>query len=125
QDLVLHHLDMPFYASINAFVINKGVLEGMAPDLRQVIEDHCTPEWAERMSSGWADVEAAGRDKIAADPAHTLWQPDAEQAQLWHDAAAPLTDEWKKIMADAGQDDEAILQGLIDALKKYDSYAGG
>jgi TRAP-type C4-dicarboxylate transport system substrate-binding protein len=124
NDLVPHHLDMPFYASINAFVINKGVLEGMAPDLRQVIEDHCTPEWAEKMSSGWADVEAAGRAKIEADPAHTLWKPDAAQAQQWRDAAAPLTDEWKKTMADQGKDGEAILQGLIDALKKYDAYAG-
>jgi TRAP-type transport system periplasmic protein len=89
-----------------------------------VIEDHCTPEWAETMSSGWADVEAAGREKIAADPAHTLHKPDEAQAQAWRDAAAPLTDEWMQIMSDQGRDGEAILQGLIDALKKYDSYAG-
>ena len=91
DDIVTHHLDMPFYASINAFVINKDVLEGMSDENRQVIEDHCTPEWAERMSAGWADVEAAGRDKIAADPAHTLHKPDEAQEQMWRDAAAPLT----------------------------------
>ncbi|MCI5073853.1 TRAP transporter substrate-binding protein [Oricola sp.] len=125
DSLVKHHLDMPFYASINVFVINKGVLEGMATEDRQVIEDHCTPEWAEKMSSGWADVEAAGRDKIAADPEHTLHTPNAEQVKMWQDAAAPLTDEWKKTISDMGKDPDPILNGLIDALKKYDSYYGG
>jgi hypothetical protein len=62
--------------------------------------------------------------KIAADPNHTLWKPDAEQEQAWRDAAAPLTTEWMQIMTDQGQDGEAILQGLIESLKKYDSYAG-
>jgi len=123
--LVTHHLDMPFYASINVFVINKAKLEGMTPEDRKVMEDHCTPEWAEKMSSGWSDVEAAGRAKIAADPAHTLYKPDAAQEQMWKDAAAPLTVEWKKTMADKGLDGDAILGGLIDGLKARDSYAGG
>lgn len=123
--LVEHHLDMPFYASINAFVFNKAKVDGMSPEDRKVIHDHCTPEWAEKMSSGWADVEAAGRAKVAADSTHTLYTPNAEQTQLWKDAAAPLTDEWKKIMADKGLDGDAMLDGLIDTLKKYNSYAGG
>ncbi|MFZ2099681.1 MAG: TRAP transporter substrate-binding protein [Oricola sp.] len=123
--LVTHHLDMPFYASINAFVINKDKLAGMDEADRKVIEDHCTPEWAEKMSSGWADVEAAGRDKIAADPTHTLYTPSADEKKLWQDAAAPLTDEWKKTISDKGMDPEPILNGLIDELKKYDSYYGG
>jgi TRAP-type C4-dicarboxylate transport system substrate-binding protein len=121
---VKHHLDMPFYASINVFVINKGVLEGMSAEDRQVMEDHCTPEWAEKMSAGWADVEAAGRDKIAADPEHILYTPNADQVKMWQAAAAPLTDEWKKTISDMGKDPDPILNGLIDALKKYDSYYG-
>ena len=76
------------------------------------------------MSSGWADVEAAGRDKIAADPEHTLYTPNAEQVQMWQEAAAPLTDEWKKTISDMGMDPDPMLNGLIDALKKYDSYYG-
>ncbi len=124
DSLVKHHLDMELYASINAFVINKDKMASLAPEDRQVIEDHCTPEWAEKMSAGWADVEAAGRDKIAADPEHTLHKPNAEQIQLWKDAAAPLTEEWEQTISDAGMDPEPILEGLIEALKKYDSFAG-
>jgi len=124
DSLVKHHLDMPLYASINAFVINKDKLASMPEGDRKVIEDHCTPEWAEKMSAGWADVEAAGRDKIAADPSHTLHKPNEEQVKLWKDAAAPLTTEWKKTVSDKGLDADAIYNGLVDMLKKYNSFAG-
>jgi hypothetical protein len=43
---------------------------------------------------------------------------------MWQAAAAPLTDEWKKTISDMGKDPDPILNGLIDALKKYDSYYG-
>lgn len=123
-DIVKHHLDYPLYASINTFNFNKATVDGLSPEDRQVIDDHCTPEWAERMSSGWADVEAAGRDKIAADPEHTLHTPDEGQVQLWRDAAAPLTDEWRATVSGQGHDADAILDSLIEHLKKYDSFAG-
>ena len=125
DSLVHHHLDMPFYASINVFVMNKAKVEGLSPEDRKVIDDHCTPEWAEKMSSGWADVEAAGRDKIAADPEHHLYKPNAEQVKMWQDAAAPLTVEWKKTMADKGEDGDAIYNSLVEKLKKYNSLYGG
>jgi len=122
--IVTHHLDTPIYASINAFVINKDFMAGLSAEDRKVIEDHCTPEWAEKMSSAWADIEAAGRDKIAADKAHTLHKPTPEQIQLWKDAAAPLTDEWKATVQKMGLDADAIYNGMVDALKKYNSFAG-
>jgi len=124
DSIVKHHLDVPMYASLNAFIFNKGALDKLTPEDRKVVEDHCTPEWAEKMSSGWADVEAAGRDKIAADSSHTLDKPTPEQLQLWKDAAVPLTDEWKATVNKAGKDADAIYNGLIEHLKKYDSYAG-
>ncbi|MEW5423561.1 TRAP transporter substrate-binding protein [Amorphus sp. 3PC139-8] len=124
DSLVPYHLDMPFYASINAFVINKDTMAALSPEDRKVIEDHCTPEWAEKMSAGWADAEAAGRDKLAADPDHTLYQPRPEETQMWKDAAAPLTEEWKQNISDTGRDPQPIIDGLIENLKKYNSYAG-
>jgi TRAP-type C4-dicarboxylate transport system substrate-binding protein len=123
--LVKHHLDVPLYASINAFVFNKGFMARLSPANRKVIEDHCTPEWAEKMSSGWADVEHNGRNKFLAQKDHVLYKPNAEQLKLWKDAAAPLTEEWKKTVAAKGLDAEAIYKDMVDTLKKYNSYAGG
>lgn len=123
NDVVFHHLDMPFYFSINAFIFNKAKVEGLSPEDRKVIDDHCTPEWAERIASGWTDAEAAGRDKIAADSAHTLHVPTPEQVQLWKDAAAPLKDEWHATVSAKGLDADAIWNSLLETLKKYDSLA--
>jgi TRAP-type C4-dicarboxylate transport system substrate-binding protein len=123
--LVKHHLDIPLYTAIFIFIINKDFLAELSPENRKVIDEHCTPEWAEKMSAGWADVEAGGRDKIKADPTHTLYKPDAQQLRLWKAAAAPLIDEWKaNIRKKNLGDPDAIYNGLVAALKKYDSYAG-
>ncbi|MCW1932016.1 TRAP transporter substrate-binding protein [Pararhodobacter zhoushanensis] len=124
DSLVTHHLDMPFYASINAFVMNRGMIDGLPEDLRQVMMDHCTPEMAEQMSTGWAGAEAAGRERIAADPAHTMHTPNAEQVAMWQEAAAPLTEEWLALMESQGQDGAAIMQGLRDSLARYDGLYG-
>jgi TRAP-type C4-dicarboxylate transport system substrate-binding protein len=125
DSLVKHHLDIPLYASINAFVFNKGFMAKLSAKSRKVVEDHCTPEWAERMSAGWADVEANGRNKILADSTHTMHKPNAEQLKAWKTAAAPLTDEWKANIKSKGLGDpDAIYKGMVDALKKYNSFAG-
>jgi TRAP-type C4-dicarboxylate transport system substrate-binding protein len=122
DSLVKHHLDTPVYASINAFVINKAFLAKLSEKARKAVHDHCTPEAAERMSSGWADVEANGRNKILADKTHTMHMPTPEQLKLWQTAAAPLTDEWKANIKKKGLGDpESIYQGMVDALKKYKS----
>jgi TRAP-type C4-dicarboxylate transport system substrate-binding protein len=120
--LVKHHLDTPVYASINAFIFNKAFLAKLSDKGRKAVEENCTPEAAEKMSSGWADVEANGRNKILADSTHTMHKPSPEQLKLWQDAAAPLTGEWKaNIKAKGLGDPEAIYKGMVDTLKKYNS----
>jgi len=89
-----------------------------------VIDDHCTPEWAEKMSSGWADVELRGRDRIIAEPGHIMHKPTEEQAQMWKDAAKPLLDEWRKTVTEKGLDADEIYNDLVETLKRYGSYAG-
>lgn len=124
QNIVTHHLDMPFYASINAYVFNRTLVDGLSPEDRKVIDDHCTPEWAEKMSSGWADVELRGRDRIIAEPGHIMHKPTEEQAEMWKDAAKPLLDEWRKTVTEKGLDADEIYNDLVETLKRYGSYAG-
>jgi len=124
ESIVTHHLDMPFYASVNAYIFNKAVVEGMSPDDRKVIDDHCTPEWAEKMSTGWADVELRGRERLAAEPGHVMHKPNEEQTKLWKEAAAPLSTEWRASMEKKGLSPDEIYNELVDTLKRYGSYAG-
>ena len=98
--------------------MNKTRYEGLADADRQVIDEHCTSEWAEKMASGWADWEDEGRTKMLADPAHDVYEPTPEDVQAWRDAAAPLLDAWKADVAAKGHDADAIHEALIGTLKE-------
>lgn len=121
QDLVTEHLDIPLYVTTFAFVMNQAKYDGMSAEDQQVMDDHCTPEWSETLASGWADAEAAGRQKIADMEGHTLYAPDGEQLAVWQETMAPLTDEWKETASQAGIDADAAYDSLVETLKKYDS----
>lgn len=110
-----YHLDMPFYISIQTLLINKAKYESLDEQDRAIIDAHCTPDWSEKFSTGWADNEASGRQKMIDSGEHTIFKPTPEQVQLWKDAAAPLVDEWKKTAGEKG----------IDAEKAYDDYVAG
>lgn len=113
-----HHLDMPFYVTTFNIVMNKTTYDGMSPENRKVIDDHCTSEWAEKIGTGWADVEAAGRTKMAEDPEHHLYTPTADEVAAWRAAAEPLLEAWKKDVAAKGIDADAAHAALIEQLRK-------
>lgn len=115
------HLDMPFYVSAQLMLINKGTYDGLADDLKKVIDDHCTPEWSEKFSTGWAENEASGRQKALDDSSHTVNTPTPEQVQMWKDAAVPLVDQWKADAAAAGADAQAVYDAYTGKLDEYDA----
>ena len=116
-----YHLDMPFYLSSQMLLFNKAVYEGLSPEDKKVIDDHCTPEWSEKFSIGWADDEYSGRQKMIDSEDHTIYEPTEEEVQLWRDAAAPLLDQWRADVKAKGADPEAIYQSYIDALERNES----
>lgn len=112
-----HHLDMPFYVTTFNIVMNKASYESMSPENKKVIDDHCTSDWAEKVASGWVDVEAAGRTQMAASPDHHLHKPTVDEVAAWREAAAPLLDAWKKDVTAKGIDADAAHDALIAQLK--------
>ncbi|MCB1462515.1 MAG: TRAP transporter substrate-binding protein [Nitratireductor sp.] len=122
QDLVKHHLDIPLYVTTFVFAMNKDKLASLSEADRKVMEDHCTPEWSEKMASGWADAEASGRGKIAAMEGHVMYAPNAEQLAVWKQTMQPLVDEWKANAAKTGIDAEAGYADLIETLKANNAY---
>jgi TRAP-type C4-dicarboxylate transport system substrate-binding protein len=114
---VSHHLDTPLYVSSQAIVMNKDVVEGLPDDLRKVIDDHCTPEWTEKMVSGWVDAEADGRTRMI-EAGHTLYEPTAEDLSAWRESAAPLTEEWMARVTERGVDAQAAYDGYVAKLRE-------
>ena len=115
------HLDMPFYVSAQIMLINKAKYESMPDDLKKVIDDHCTPEWSKKFSTGWAENEASGRQKMIDSGEHTLNVPTEAQVQMWRDAAAPLLDQWKKDVTAAGYDADKIYADYVAALDRHNA----
>lgn len=116
-----HHLDLPLYTSAQVLLINQDTYDGMPDDLKSVMDAHCTPEWSQKFSDGWATFEAGGRDKALADGSHTLHEPSEAQIKAWQDAAAPLLDTWKSDAGAKGIDADAAYQSYLDKLDAYDA----
>lgn len=117
NEVVTDHLDMPLYATVFTFVINANSWNSLSDENRAVMEEHCTPEWSERIATPWIDLEAGGRQRLLDDGGHVFHTPDAEQEQLWRDAAAPLLEEGRTAVAAAGHDADAAYAAFIETLE--------
>ncbi len=97
-----YHIDSALYVTEQTWVINKAKYEALSPAQKKVIDDHCSPEWAEKIATPWADFESAGRGKIQAEPGQEVYPLNAEQLADWRKAAEPLQGEWAANVKKAG-----------------------
>jgi len=114
---VTHHLDIPFYVTTFAWVMNKDTYGKMSAAQKKVIDDHCTTEWAEKVASGWADNEASGKEKLSTMPGHTLVKATDADVAAWRKAAEPLRTSWADAVKKAGHDPAAVMKEFDDELK--------
>lgn len=115
------HNDMPLYLSSQVILFNKDTYANLSDDQKKVIDDHCTPEWSKQFSTGWADNEYSGRQKMIDSPDHELYKPTDEEVQMWRDAAQPLIDSWKEDVKKVGGDPDKIYADFEAALEANDS----
>ena len=117
--VVKFHMDVPLYVTPFVWAMNKDKYDAMSAAQKKVIDDHCTPEWAEKVAGPWADFEHAGRDKIAAEPGHEVYKLTPEQMAAWQKAVAPGEAQWAGDVSKAGGDPKAIMESLKANLAKY------
>src|SRR5690606_21531372 len=107
QDMFTHHLDIPFYVTTFAFVMNKAKLDGLSPDVRKGIDDHCNSERAGKMASAWAAGEAAGRAKRDGLDNQPFYKPTEDNMAQWKGAPAFLQGGRSTAAEPKGEDPEA------------------
>ena len=113
-----YHLDMPLYVTTFAFVFNKAKYNEMSAAQKKVIDNHCTPQWALKVASPWADFEHAGIAKIKAEAGHEVYEPSAAQVAEWKKASEPLAKTWADNVKKAGGDPDTIMKELKAQLAK-------
>jgi TRAP-type C4-dicarboxylate transport system substrate-binding protein len=113
-----YHLDMPLYVTTFAFVFNKDKYNQMSAAQKKVIDDHCTPEWALKVASPWADFEHAGIAKIKAEAGHEVDEPTPAQVAEWKKAAQPLEEKWSENVRKVGVDPATAMKELKAELAK-------
>src|SRR5262249_12442149 len=114
-----YHMEVPLYVTTFAWVMNKAVYEAMSPNQRNVIDAHCTNEWALKVAAPWADFEAGGHAKLKADPMHEVYTIGADELALWRKAAEPLGGQWADAVRRTGTDASAVMAELRAELDTF------
>ena len=115
---VTFHTDMRLYAAVFVWAMNKPWYDGLSPNQKKVMDNHCNNEWAARVGKDWGDVEDAGREKLVAMGGHTIVKLTPAQTDAWHKAAAPVYDQWAANADKAGVNGRKVLDELRAQLTK-------
>jgi TRAP-type transport system periplasmic protein len=116
---VKYHIDAPLYTTVFTFSINKDKYEALNVAQKRVMDDHCTTDWAVKLAGGWGDFEAAGRDRMRADPKQEVYKLSIEQMQAWRDTVDPLRASWAEAVRQTGADPDTALAELNASIAKY------
>jgi TRAP-type C4-dicarboxylate transport system substrate-binding protein len=114
-------LDMSFYSGLLIDGVNKASYDRLSAENKKVIDEHCTPEWSAKMAKGWAENEKKGYVEMKAQKTRKVYTPTKAELKQWHEAMAPITEQWKKSVEARGVDAGKALAELKASLKAADA----
>jgi TRAP-type C4-dicarboxylate transport system substrate-binding protein len=112
------HMDAAMYVTEQTWVINKAAYNALSAAQKKVIDGHCSSDWSFKIGAPWADMEAAGRPKIAAEAGHEVYKITPAQLAEWRKSAQPLFAEWEANVKKAGHDPKKVFDDLKAELSK-------
>ncbi len=116
-----YHMDIPFYTTTFVWVMNKDKYASLSDNQKKAIDANCDTPAAGRVGGPWGEFEAAGRDKVRAEPGHEVYTLTADQIAEWRKAAAPIETKWADAVKKAGADPKVALDELKASLAKYNA----
>src|SRR5258708_9260025 len=114
-----YHIDVPLFSAAFTYSMNKAKYDAMSPAQKKVIDDHCTTEWAVKLTSPWHDFEAGGRAKMLAASGHEVYPLTPDQLNAWKAVVAPLKKQWAEAVTKAGGNPDEIYKELEASIAKY------
>jgi len=121
DQIVSYSIDYPIYSSWQAIVINKASYEEMSDDQKEVIDSHCTGEWARKVTEYWDDWEREGYEELKNSSNHVLVKLSESEENNWIEASKPLYDQWENKVNNAGYDAIELMDDLRRRLVEVDA----
>lgn len=117
-EVTKYTLDSPLYVSTFTHTINQRFYDGLSAGQRKVIDDHCTPDWAQKTYRYWYEDDQK-QDKEAREkyPNRVWTKIGPTEIAAWRKAAEPVLADWHAAVKKAGYDSEQVLQEFREALK--------
>ena len=125
QEIAKSHLDAPagqpkFSNSIFAFVMNQARYDGLAPELKKVIDAN-----SGLAVSAWAgekgfDAVVAANHKLAGDRGNALLALSEAEYQRWVKASSDVDDQWLKEVGAKGANGQALLEEARALIQQHD-----
>jgi TRAP-type C4-dicarboxylate transport system substrate-binding protein len=113
--ILKYHMDAPLYTTAFAFAINKATYEAMSAAQKQVIDEHCTSDWAGRVAGPFDEFERAGDAKLRTEQSG-IYELTSDQLALWKKAAEPLEKSWAETARKVGVDPGTAMNDLKEQL---------
>lgn len=107
-----------FNNSIQFMVMNKARYEGLAPDLKQIIDRNAGLEASGMFGRLIAEQDPVVR-KAVIDRGNTVHVMGTAETEEFIKLTAPIVDEWVAEMDKKGMDGKKLLQGGRDLITKY------
>lgn len=123
DELTSYHLEIPgtptLYTATFFLAMNKARYEGLAPELREILDRNSGLAFANAAGEMWDRVGAEVRAKVEAGGKNKVTTISEEERARWVEATAPVRDTWVADMKAKGLDGEALLKAAQDAIQKY------
>jgi len=120
--ILKHHMDEPMYVTSQVHAINKRFYDSLDDRQKKALDEHCTPEWSERINQGWAREELAARDRLKNSPEHDVYTLTDTERAAWREAARPLVDQAHEAVQKRYRlDAKEIHQELLKTLEKHNA----
>jgi TRAP-type transport system periplasmic protein len=126
HELVKNHTGFPgtptFYTSTFVLGMNKARYEGLAPELKRVIDAN-SGQVATAMVAAMFDNVAPKVADLATKRGNKVVELASDEVQRWQKACEPVTAGWLKAMRDKGINGENLLADAKAMIAKYDAAA--
>ncbi|MGJ8626089.1 MAG: TRAP transporter substrate-binding protein [Sulfitobacter sp.] len=121
-ELVSNHTEFTgnaLYVLTFVLAMNKDKYDSMPADLQKVIDDNSGLEFSIFAGGTQEDSDGPAR-QLAVDRGNNIVTLNAEETQVWKDAAQPIYDEWVADMQTKGIDGQALIDEARALMEAYD-----